>query len=194
MTRRNKNLFLILNQALLSIVLLAYLAAQMRHSFRAPFWRTIGWRHLETGRTPRAAAYLGLVLSGFMLAILVTYSSAVFKAPKQTPIEQFFQDRHSAMLLMSMAVLLAPVLEETIFRGYIYPVIARSFGINAGILATGTLFGLLHASQLWGGWVQIALLSSSGSFSRTPARERTPSSPATCCTLATIHACFWAFW
>ena len=88
----NKNLFLILNQALLSIVLLAYLAAQMRHSFRAPFWRTIGWHHLETGRTPRAAAYLGLVLSGFMLAILVTYSSAVFKAPKETPIEQFFQD------------------------------------------------------------------------------------------------------
>jgi uncharacterized protein len=153
-----KNLFLILNQALLSVVLLAYLAVQMRHSFRAPFWRTIGWRPLETGRTPRAAAYLGLIFSGFMLAILVTLSSSAFKSAKETPIEQFFQDRHSAILLMSMAVLLAPVLEETIFRGYIYPVIARSFGVNAGILATGTLFGLLHASQLWGGWAQIALL------------------------------------
>jgi uncharacterized protein len=154
----DKNLFLILNQALLSVVLLAYLAVQMRHSFRATFWRTIGWRPLQTGHTPRAAAYLGLIFSGFMLAILVTMSSAVFKAPKQTPIEQFFQDRRSALLLMSMAVLLAPVLEETIFRGYIYPVIARSFGVNAGIVVTGTLFGLLHASQLWGGWVQIALL------------------------------------
>jgi membrane protease YdiL (CAAX protease family) len=154
----NKNLFLILNQALLSVVLLAYLAAQMRHSFRAPFWRTIGWRPLQTGQTPRAAAYLGLILSGFTLAILVTASSAVFKAPNQTPIEQFFQDRRSALLLMSMAVLLAPVLEETIFRGYIYPVIAGSFGVNTSIVVTGTLFGLLHASQLWGGWVQIALL------------------------------------
>jgi uncharacterized protein len=154
----DKNLFLILSQALLSVVLLAYLATQMRHSFHASFWRTIGWRPLQTGDTPRAAAYLGLIFSGFMLAILVTLSSAVFKAPKQTPIEQFFQDRRSALLLMSMAVLLAPVLEETIFRGYIYPVIARSFGVNAGILVTGTLFGLLHASQLWGGWAQIALL------------------------------------
>jgi len=154
----DENLFLILNQALLSVVLLAYLAAQMRHSFNAPFWRTIGWRPLETGHTPRAAAYLGLILSGFMLAILVTASSAVFKAPKQTPIEQFFQDRRSALLLMSMAVLLAPVLEETIFRGYIYPVIARSFGVNTSILVTGTLFGLLHASQLWGAWAQIAML------------------------------------
>jgi membrane protease YdiL (CAAX protease family) len=154
----DQNLFLILNQTLLSVVLLAYLATQMRHSFHAPFWRTIGWRPLETGHTPRAAAYLGLILSGFMLAILVTMSSAVFKAPKQTPIEQFFQDRRSALLLMSLAVLLAPVLEEIIFRGYIYPVIARSFGVNTSILVTGTLFGLLHASQLWGGWAQIALL------------------------------------
>jgi membrane protease YdiL (CAAX protease family) len=154
----DENLFLIFNQTLLSALLLAYLAAQMRHSFHAPFWRTIGWRPLETGQTPRVAAYLGLILSGFMLAIVVTASSAVFKAPKQTPIEQFFQDRRSALLLMSMAVLLAPVLEETIFRGYIYPVIARSFGVNTSILVTGTLFGLLHASQLWGAWVQIVLL------------------------------------
>jgi len=168
----DKNLFLILNQALLSVVLLAYLATQMRHTFHAPFWRTIGWRPLQTGHTSRAAAYLGLILGGFMLAILVTLSSAVFKAPKGTPIEQFFQDRRSALLLMSMAVLLAPVLEETIFRGYIYPVIARSFGVNAGVVVTGTLFGLLHASQLWGGWAQIVLLVLVG-IVLTYARART---------------------
>ena len=170
----DENLFLIFNQTLLSALLLAYLAAQMRHSFHSPFWRTIGWRPLETGHTPRAAAYLGLILSGFMLAILVTVSSAVFKAPQKTPIEQFFGDRRSALLLMSMAVLLAPVLEETIFRGYIYPVIARSFGVNISILVTGTLFGLLHASQLWGAWAQIAMLIVVGIiFTYARARTRT---------------------
>ena len=154
----NRNLFLILNQALLSVVLLLYLAAQMRHSFHAPFWRTIGWRPLQTGQTPRAAAYLGLIFSGCMLAMLVSLSSAAFKSNTKMPIEQFLQDRRSALLLMSLGVLLAPVLEETVFRGYLYPVLARSFGVNAGIVVTGTLFGLLHASQLWGGWAQIALL------------------------------------
>jgi membrane protease YdiL (CAAX protease family) len=59
---------------------------------------------------------------------------------------------------MLIAVLLAPLVEETIFRGYIYPVIGRSFGKVWAILATGLLFGLLHAEQLWGGWGQIALL------------------------------------
>ena len=154
----DRNLFLILNQALLSVALLAYLAAQMRHSFHVPFWRTIGWRPLQTGQTPRAAAYLGLIFSGCVLAMLVSVSSAALKSNTKMPIEQFFQDRRSALLLMSLGVLLAPVLEETIFRGYLYPVVARSFGVNAGIVVTGTLFGLLHASQLWGGWAQIALL------------------------------------
>jgi membrane protease YdiL (CAAX protease family) len=30
--------------------------------------------------------------------------------------------------------------------------------VAGGVLATGILFGLLHAPQLWGGWVQIGSL------------------------------------
>jgi membrane protease YdiL (CAAX protease family) len=153
-----KSLLLIINQALLSIVLLVYLSVRMRLRFAAPFWRTIGWRPLLTGQTPRPAAYLGLILSGFLLAILVSLGSSAFHTKTQLPIEQFFQDRLSALLLMSLGVLVAPVLEETVFRGYIYPVAARSFGVRGGIIFTGTIFGLLHASQLWGGWGQIGLL------------------------------------
>src|ERR1700691_6031364 len=93
----DRNLFLIVNQALLSVVLLAYLATQMRHRFHAPFWRTIGWRPLQTGQTPRAAAYLGLIFSGCVLAILVSVSSAALKSNTQMPIEQFFQDRRRAL-------------------------------------------------------------------------------------------------
>jgi uncharacterized protein len=153
-----KSLLLIINQALLSVVLLLYLSARLRLGFGAPFWRTIGWRPLQTGQTPRPVASLGLILSGFLLAILVSLGSSAFHTKTQLPIEQFFHDRLSALLLMSLGVLVAPVLEETVFRGYIYPVAARSFGVTGGIIFTGTIFGLLHASQLWGGWGQIALL------------------------------------
>jgi membrane protease YdiL (CAAX protease family) len=67
-------------------------------------------------------------------------------------------NRQAALLLMVMSVLLAPFVEETVFRGYIYPVVGRTFGVFTGVVATGTVFGLLHAEQLWGGWFQIALL------------------------------------
>jgi uncharacterized protein len=154
----DENLVLIINQALLSVALLIYLSAQMRLRFALPFWRTIGWRPLQTEKTSRPVAYLGFVLSGFLLAVLVSVGSSAFHTKTQLPIEHFFQDRTSALLLMLLGVLVAPVLEETIFRGYIYPVAARSFGVMGGVLFTGTIFGLLHASQLWGGWGQIALL------------------------------------
>lgn len=153
-----KSLFLIINQTLLSLGLLGYLVAQVRVRFRSPFWRTIGWRPLETRGIPRRVVYLGLVLGGFTLSLMIQLASAAMQSKAKLPIETFFQDRRSAFLLMLMGVLLAPLVEETIFRGYIYPVISRSFGIGAGVVITGTMFGLLHAPQLWGGWGQIALL------------------------------------
>ena len=155
----NKSLFLIINQAILSLGLLAYLAAQIRVRFQSPFWQTIGWRRLQTGTTiPRRIVYLCLVLGGFSLSLLVQLASAALQTKAKLPIQEYFQDPRSAILLMLMSILLAPLVEETIFRGYLYPVLARSFGIGAGVVITGTLFGLLHAPQLWGGWGQIALL------------------------------------
>jgi hypothetical protein len=152
------NLLSIFIQVLVDLGLLAYLAAQMRLRFHSPFWHTIGWRKPDSGRIPPVAFYSGLILSGFFLSIIVSLGSSIFPPAKNLPIETLFQDRYATVLFMSVAVLLAPLVEETIFRGYIYPVVARSFGKAWGILATGMLFGLLHASQLWGGWSQIALL------------------------------------
>ncbi len=133
----DKSLFLIINQTLLSLGLLAYLAAQMRVRFQSPFWRTIGWRPLDTGTIPRRVVYLSLILGGFALSLLIQIASAALQNKAKMPIETFFQDRRSAFLLMLMGVLVAPLVEETIFRGYIYPVVARSFGIRAGIVITG---------------------------------------------------------
>jgi membrane protease YdiL (CAAX protease family) len=153
-----KSLFLIVNQAVLSLGLLAFLAAQIHVRFHSPFWRTIGWRPLQTSAVPRRVVYLGLLLCGSSLSFFVQIASAALQTKAKLPIQEYFQDSHSALLLMLMSILLAPLVEETIFRGYIYPVLARSLGVGAGVVITGTLFGLLHAPQLWGGWGQILLL------------------------------------
>ncbi len=151
-------LFTIVHQLLLFLLLLGYLTAQIRGSFGAPFWRTIGWHTLEPGQLPRALRYFGFVAAGFLIAALVQLASFAFASKAKVPMQALFQDRRTALLLLLMAVFVAPVIEETIFRGYIYPVVARSWGMVTGVLATGILFGLLHAPQLWGGWVQIGLL------------------------------------
>lgn len=153
-----KSYFAIVNQILVSFALLAYLAGQVHLREGKPFWRSIGWRPLVTKSVPAPMVYAFLVAGGLSLSMFVQFAAGFFKPRGKLPIETFFQDRGSALLLMLVSVLLAPVLEETIFRGFIYPVIARSWGIMASIFVTGTLFGLLHAAQLWGGWPQIALL------------------------------------
>lgn len=150
--------FALLAQALLFFALLGYLFAQIRVRFGAPFWRTIGWRPLETGRRPRALVYLGIFGAGFVFATVIEIASGLVGTKTKLPIEKLFQDRVAAILFMLMAVLVAPVIEETIFRGYIYPVVARRFGVAAGVVGTGIVFGLLHAPQLWGGWGQVVLL------------------------------------
>ena len=161
-------------QVVLDLGILAYLAAQMRLRFHSPFWRTIGWRPLEPAKLSRNATYIALVLGGFLLSFVVTLASNIFPPEKELPIQALLQDRYTALLFILVAVLVAPVVEETVFRGYLYPVAARSFGKAWGIIVTGTLFGLLHASQLWGGWGQIGLLVIVGivfTFARAASRS-----------------------
>lgn len=151
-------LFAICTQVLLYFILLGYLFAQMRIRSSSPFWRAIGWRTLQAPSVPRPLVWLGFVFGGFLLQLLVTFGSSAFPPKRALPIQVVFESRNTAIFFMAVAVVLAPVVEETIFRGYIYPVVARSFGVAASVIFTGAIFGLLHASQLGFAWWQVALL------------------------------------
>jgi CAAX protease family protein len=152
----------ILGVFLLSLFLLFYLVLQLRIRFDAPYWRTLRWRPVDSGTIPPRVAYLGFVLGGFLLSMVVAVVSSAFAPKNRMPIEQFLQDRQTAFLLLVMSVTLAPFFEETIFRGYIYPVVARTFGVIPGVIFTGLIFGLMHASQLGGNVPQVALLATVG--------------------------------
>lgn len=148
----------ILAQVLMELSLLGFFAMQIRGRSRLPLWSTIGWRPLRPRTTSRPAAYFGLILGGVGLALLVSAVSAAFPPTHPLPIEKIYSSRPLTLLFMFTAVTVAPFVEETIFRGYLFPVAARSFGVVGGIVFTGAVFGLLHGIQLWGGWWQIGLL------------------------------------
>ena len=56
------------------------------------------------------------------------------------------RDPLALLLLAFTAVVLAPLFEETIFRGALLPVLGRRFGPVAGVLLSGLLFGMAHIS------------------------------------------------
>lgn len=123
-----------------------------------PFWSSLGWKKLKpdaAGRKGRPWVYF---LSGCGLALFVAVASSQVHTKENMPIQELLKNRNTALLLMGMAVLVAPLVEETVFRGYLYPLFAKSFGIMPGILLTGILFGLMHGSQLGWSWGIVALL------------------------------------
>lgn len=123
-----------------------------------PFWTSLGWKKLKSSASGKRTSPWVYFFSGVALAIFVAVASSQVHTKENMPIQELFKNRNSALLLMGMAVLVAPLVEETVFRGYLYPLFAKSFGIVPGILLTGLLFGLMHGSQLGWSWGIVALL------------------------------------
>jgi membrane protease YdiL (CAAX protease family) len=124
-----------------------------------PFWNALGWRKIHSKSPGLPKTPLVYFLTGCGLSILVFGLTAVMKPPENTPIEEVFKFKETAMLFVAMAVLVAPLVEETVFRGYLYPMFARWFGVGPSIIVTGVLFGLMHGPQLGGAKSLIALLT-----------------------------------
>lgn len=139
-----------------------------------PFWSTLGWRKLPSNISGRPTHPVVFFFIGCGLSLLVFALTAVIKTPENTPIEEVFKFKTTAILFVAMAVLVAPLAEETLFRGYLYPMFARWFGVVPGIVITGVLFGLMHGPQLGGAKSLIAVMSLVGIIF-TVARARTGS-------------------
>lgn len=122
------------------------------------FWECLGWRKIQPklGELPRNP--LVYFAAGCGLSLFVAIVSSRMKAPENIPIEELFKYRQTALLFVAMAVLVAPLVEETLFRGYLYPLFARSFGVGPGIVLTGVLFGLMHGAQLGWTWALVSVL------------------------------------
>jgi len=132
-----------------------------------PFWESLGWKKLRKDAPGGQGRPWMYFLCGCGLSIFVVIASSRVKDVEHVPIQEIFKSRTGAFLMMTMAVLIAPLVEETVFRGYLYPVLARitsgvlqfygmefsvatRAGVATSILVTGMLFGLMHAPQL--GW------------------------------------------
>lgn len=140
-----------------------------------PFWQSLGWRKLDSNHLEGKGKPWMYFLSGAGLSLFVIVASSRVKDSEHLPIQEMFKGRSAMILLMSMAVLVAPLVEETIFRGYLYPLFARIVsriaqqqgmdsaralrtGVATSILMTGALFGLMHAPQLGWTWELVGLL------------------------------------
>lgn len=145
-------------QAFWSAVVLLFLLVIIRGYLNAPFWRSLHWSALRPRTVPASMVYSVCIFGGITLAMFVAFISHFAGEKTHLPIQDFFHTRANVIWLMIFGIAFAPFFEETIFRGYLYPVFARKWGVPAGVIITGVLFGAMHAAQLWGGWLEITML------------------------------------
>lgn len=124
------------------------------------FWRVnlIGFFGLRYREWP----WLGIIAPAFVLGMLVVgvgvmvltgwqaYVQEAFGGGPQAVVETL-QNTPSVTLVILLsisAVIIAPIAEEVIFRGYLYPVLRGFSGIWPAALTTGLFFGLIHANVM----------------------------------------------
>src|SRR5437588_3426556 len=91
-----------------------------------------------------------LILAAYPLIFLadVVTQRVLRSAPQKQAIVEMFSESSTLeqrVLIIVLAVSLAPVAEEFIFRFFIYGVARRYFGRGIGILASSLLFAAVHA-------------------------------------------------
>lgn len=99
--------------------------------------------------TAKSIAAMGIVslLLGASLEWLVRRSAWDWE--HLDPFTQYADDYTQApvWLFVAMVLLLGPLIEEFLFRGLLYPVIAEWWGVAMGIVATAFVFSALHIDQ-----------------------------------------------
>jgi membrane protease YdiL (CAAX protease family) len=138
------------------VLLLGALAALFRTQYDRSFWRSLGWV------TPRLPFY-SIVASGVGLVMAILLFGALIRTPNTpNPLTDLLKDPTSLILVAVFGSIVAPVWEELVFRGFLQPLLVRSLGAVAGILATALPFGLLHFYEYGKSWRHVLLISLSG--------------------------------
>jgi hypothetical protein len=134
----------------------AALYAMIRFGYGRPFWRSLGWLRGQRGFW--SCAGWGVL----MAVVTISLGSVLPRPPVQTEMEELLRNRGSILLVGFFAITLGPLFEELAFRGFLMPLLVRSFGAAAGVALQAAPFALLHGPEYGWAWQQIALLFLAG--------------------------------
>ena len=108
-------------------------------------WRLLGPVRPGWGRVP---AGIGVGIVGFLvvtlLILVIEAAAGGIAPPDQLAMESALGGGPAFVLGIVMAVVLAPVVEETIFRGVLFQAIRHRWGLFPGMFLSGAVFAILH--------------------------------------------------
>jgi len=82
-----------------------------------------------------------------------------------TPLNEILMESNSPLAILAflaIALLVAPFMEEIVFRGYFYHVLEKVKGKKFTIFFIASSFAFLHVGQYWGDWLAIGMVTIMG--------------------------------
>jgi hypothetical protein len=131
-------------------------------------WRALGFRPVKVSFAIWGVVAAWLIYFGssmfYILAITavgelgVDVSGLSEQRTGLTRMIDYFSEGGAVPLLLTglVLVVIAPVVEEAVFRGVIQPAVTRRFNVVVGVLVSGLLFAAIHFDA-WG-LIQLAIL------------------------------------
>lgn len=123
----------------LSVILFAQMGGRKVRSWQIGFRPT----HLR-----RAVGLVLLLLVSFLILSAV-WAALLNESTKEKLLEQLGAENSVLLLALSalLTTVIAPVCEETLFRGYVFPALSKWKGWIPAAILTGILFGGVHAGS-----------------------------------------------
>ena len=133
---------------------------------KRPFWQSIGW-----GWPPRFGfwASVGAAVLLFIASAVITQFIPGGKTPFEEMLESSAATRFAAAF---MAVATAPLVEELVYRGVLYPALRRAAGMAWAVVIVSVMFAAVHVAQYYNNLGVVASISLL-SFALTYVRART---------------------
>jgi membrane protease YdiL (CAAX protease family) len=141
-------------QSAIYAILVGALYMVIAFRYRRPFWQAMGWVAPDRGKW-------WCIFGGPALAIGLSILGVALRAPAiNTPMENLISEARLAFAFF--AVVLGPLFEELLFRGFLLPLLQRSLGPWPAIVLAATGFALLHGQQYQWAWQQLLVVGLAG--------------------------------
>jgi membrane protease YdiL (CAAX protease family) len=145
-------IFVVAAQLVFYAPVLTYIILVVVLQYHQPFGVGIRWRWPAFGQGVR------LLLAGVLLAMVVLAGSALLPDRKDFPMEKLFTSPSDVYAVGGLAVLVAPFMEELVFRGVLFSFFERLGGFGVAVPATAVLFAALHYPEYAGAWTHVFMI------------------------------------
>ncbi len=109
--------------------------------------------------------YIVPALVGLFFAGISSWLVETRPVQPQTPLSELMegvQSSRAILFFLFLAILIAPFVEEVVFRGYLFYVLNVLKGKRFAFTTVSLLFALLHVEQYWGDWLAITMVACLG--------------------------------